>query len=390
MDITQIRQDTPGCGDKIFLNNAGASLMPRQVIDVISWYLQKESMLGGYKVAEEQSELINGFYTEVAALLGCQPHNVAFAHDATDAYAKALSSVAFKSGDTVITSNDDYVSNQIQFLSLKQRYGIRLERINNLENGDLDLEHFYKLATRFKPRLVAITHVPTNSGKVQNVEAIGKVCKAQNIIFLVDACQSVGQLVVDVDRIGCDFLTATGRKFLRCPRGTGLLYVSDRMLHENYAPLFVDGRGAVWTEENEFRLEPTALRFQLWEQPYALIAGMAKGLAYANSLGTKNIENYNKLLMTRLRLNLTGVKGVRTYDNGSVTCNILTWRKEGKTLDQIKQVLDKNGVYYSISTLHWGLIDFRRKDIDWVVRLSPHYFNTMDEMDRVSEIIDGI
>lgn len=379
--------DIPNYGNKIFFNNAGSSLMPLSVRKTIKEYLDKELEIGGYKLVDNREEAIEQFYTEVAQLLNCQPRNIAFAHDATDAYIKALSAIPFEKGDIIITTNNDYSSNQIQFISLQQRYGIEIKRISSLENGDLDIFHFQRLLEEKTPKLVAITHIPTNSGLIQNVEAIGNYCAQLGILYLVDACQSVGQLSVDVQKIKCDFLSATGRKFLRGPRGTGLLYVSDKVLDAGYAPLLIDGWGAKWTDVNQFTMLSTAKRFETWERSFALVVGLAEAARVANKLGMTNIEQYNAQLRSYLYEQLSQIKGVQQYDYGSKKANLVTFRKENTELAHLKTHLDAHQVYYSVSTLNWGLIDFKEKGVEWVIRFSPHYINTKEEIDRVAEII---
>lgn len=390
MNIDQIRADTPYCQDKLFLNSAGASLNPLIVNQRVKAYLDEEEKIGGYKLADLHEAEIATFYEEAATLLNCGAHNIAFTSDATISYVKALSSIDFKLGDVIITSNDDYSSTQIQFLSLQQRRGVQIYRINNLENGDLDLDHFKDLVDQYHPRLVAIAHIPTNSGLVQDVEAIGEVCAAKDILYLVDACQSVGQLHVDVQKIKCDFLSTTGRKFLRGPRGTGFLYVSDKALTAGYSPLLIDAFGGTWTEPDVFSVDKTAKRFQTWEKPVAFLLGLKEAIRYANDIGISTIESYNAKLMTYFRQQLSAVSDVSIYDKGSRTCNLLTFRKAGKTLEQMQEHLDKHQVYYSVSTKEWGVIDYGRKDIEWTIRLSPHYFNTVEEMDQVVGIIESM
>jgi len=390
MNIKKIRQETPNCQDKIFLNSAGSSLTPQHIVEKVKEYLDEEEKIGGYKLADIRVAEIEQFYEAIAKLVGCQAHNIAFAHDATDAYIKALSSIRFQPNDVIITSNDDYASSQIQYISLQQRYHIQIVRINNLENGDLDIAHFKELVAKHRPKLVTLAHIPTNSGLIQNVEAVGEICEQEDILFLLDACQSVGQLALDVKKIKCDFLSATGRKFLRGPRGTGFLYVSDKVLKGGYAPLFIDGYGATWTGVRDFTMQASAKRFQTWEASYALIIGLKEAAKYANAIGMQNIQNYNEQLMHRLRTNLSSVEGIRMYDKGSKTGNLLTFQKAGKSLEETKAHLDQHTVFYSVSTVEWGVIDFDKKDVDWVIRFSPHYFNTIEEMDKVSEILEQL
>lgn len=387
MNIDQIRKDIPRYGEKIFLNSAGSSLMPSSVVQKINDYLRDEQEWGGYYLADTRADEIADFYRQAAQLIGGRSHNIAFTHDATDAYTKALSSVHFKPNDVILTTDDDYASNHIQFISLKKRFGIQIFRMKNLENGDLDIADFERLAETYQPKLVTVSHVPTNSGLVQNAEAIGEICDREGIVYLVDACQSVGQLDVQVNHLKCDFLSATGRKFLRGPRGTGFLYVSDRLLNEDYAPLMIDGGGAIWKDEDHYEVLETARRFETWEKPYALLTGLTEALRYTNQVGIGDIAAYNRQLMQRLRKNLTNVSGAKQFDKGSRKCNILTFRKEGRSLKMIKEKLEQNNVFFSVSNLEWGVLDFKKKGIDGAIRLSPHYFNTLEEMDQVSEII---
>ncbi len=390
MNLEKIRQEIPYYGNKIFLNNAGSSLSPSVVTKKIQGFLHQEELFGGYKLEEIQTRQIATFYEQAAKLLNCKEQNIAFAHDATDAYIKALSSIPFKKGDVIITSSNDYASNQIQFISLQQRYGVVLKRINSLNNGDIDLTHFQELVQEQRPSLVAITHIPTNSGLIQDVAAIGEICHQLEILYLVDACQSVGQIAVDIQKIKCDFLSATGRKFLRGPRGTGLLFVSDRVLASKMSPLLIDGWGAKWTGLNEFAMKPSAKRFETWERSYALVVGLAEAIRYANEIGMDIIEECNKELQDQLRNKLRKIDGVSLYDKGSQMANLITWRKAGIDLEELKTHLDDQEVYYSVSTLEWGLIDFKDKGVEWVIRFSPHYFNTMTEMDKVAGILDAV
>lgn len=390
MNIDRIREDTPYCQDKLFLNSAGASLNPLIVNQRVKAYLEEEEKIGGYKLADLREAEIETFYEEAAKLINCGARNIAFTSDATISYIKALSSIDFKSGDVIITTNDDYSSTQIQFLSLQKRRGVQIRRINNLDNGDLDLDHFKQLVDELNPRLVAIAHIPTNSGLVQDLEAIGEICADKEILYLVDACQSVGQLHVDVQKIKCDFLSTTGRKFLRGPRGTGFLYVSDKVLAAGYAPLLIDAFGGTWTEPDSFSIDKTAKRFETWEKPVAFMLGLKEAIRYANTVGISTIESYNNKLMTYFRQQLSTVSGVSIYDKGSKTCNLLTFRKTGKTLEEMQEHLDKHQVYYSVSTKEWGVIDYGRKGIDWTIRFSPHYFNTAEEMDQVVGIVESM
>jgi selenocysteine lyase/cysteine desulfurase len=387
MNIDQIRKDTLGCSDKIFLNSAGASLMPNSVLDKTIDYLKEEEQFGGYFVANKYANLISQFYTEAAKLINAKEQNIAFASSATDAYAKALSSIPFKNGDSIITTDDDYVSNQIALISLKKRLNIAIYRIKKLPNQEIDLEELETLVKKHQPKLVAVTHIPTNSGLIQNVEAVGNICAAYDILYLVDACQSVGQLVVDVQQIKCDFLTATGRKFLRGPRGTGFLFVSDKALDLKLAPLFLDMKDAIWTSFDDFELGNTAKRFEFWEQSCASIIGLTEAISYANAIGLATIQSYNKALSATLRTLLSTNTNLRVLDEGVNLSSIVTFHHQKMSLSELQQLLSNHNIYYSVSHKSSALIDFTRKNVDWALRFSPHYFNTAQEIEKVAAIL---
>ncbi len=390
MDIQALRNDTPGCSLHTHLNNAGASLPPLPVSQVMHDYLTEESLHGGYEVAAKHAEDITGFYNATARLLNAQPCNIAFASSATDAYFRALSSIPFEPGDVLLTTDDDYVSNQIAFLFLQKRFKIKLVRAAKLPEGGVDPQSMEELMEKHQPKLVAVTHVPTNSGLVQDVEAIGQLCRDRDIWYLVDACQSAGQMPLDVAKIGCDFLAATMRKWLRGPRGAGFLYVSDLALGACFEPIFPDMAGAVWTSPDKYELEPSAKRYEQWEKNYALVLGSKLAMEYATNLGLAAIEKEVTGLAAYTRSQLSALPGVRVLDKGAWKCGIVTAHFDGKNPAEIKKALDGANIHAGIGTPINAQIDFTEKGVGWALRLSPHYYNTKNEIDRAIEVLSGI
>lgn len=386
LEVTQLRADTPGCAGNLFMNSAGASLMPQPVVSAMMTYLQEESQLGGYEVERLRMSQITQFYDEAARLLHTRPGNMAYAYSATDAYTRVLSAIPFSVGDTILTTTNDYVSNQLAFLSMQKRLGVQLLRINDLDNGDLDLDHLEELIRVHRPALVAITHIPTNTGQVQPAEAVGALCRHYGVWYLLDAAQSTGQLPLDVARIQPDFLNATGRKFLRGPRNTGFLYVSDRVLEAGLAPLHIDRRGATWTGPEEYTVQAGARPFE--PQEISLLrVGLTEALRYANQVGMESIVERNRQLMQRLRAGLQAIDGIQLMDRGAVQSNLLTFHSPRQPLAKLETALRQERVVFTIQYPHFALLDFWRKQVDWLIRLSPHYFNTEDEIDQVVDVI---
>lgn len=391
IDINKVRTDTPGCSNKLFFNSAGSSLPPKLVTESMVAYLQEEEMIGGYALADQKASEIREAYHEVAALINTSPDHVAITFNATDSFARALSAIPFVAGDTILTTTQDYVSNQIQFLALQKRFGVKLIRVPGNDEGDLDLMKFEALYKEHKPRLVAVTHVPTSSGLIQDVDAVGRICaNDENCYYLVDACQSVGQLVVDVEKIQCDFLSATTRKFLRGPRGCGFLYISEKVLQQGLEPLLPDLYGADWVEENQYLPMSNAQRFELWEFQYANVVGLREAARYANNVGMKAIEETGLAISGRLRDSLQAISGVNILDKGTNLSNIITLRKAGVSQGDLEKHLNQHGVYFSVGRARNALLDAKNKGVDWFLRISPHYFNTEEEANQLVDIIDAM
>jgi selenocysteine lyase/cysteine desulfurase len=376
-----LRNDTPGCREKIHFNNAGASLMPGPVIESIENHIRLEAALGGYEAADNVEKEISGFYESAAKLLNAKASNMAFTSSATNSYARALSCIPFERGDTVLIANEDYISNQLAFLSIQKRWGIQLIRAASRPEGGVDVDDMKRLMDAHHPRLVSLTHVPTNSGLIQPVEEVGQLCRERGIPYLVDACQSVGQFPVDVQKIQCDFLSGTFRKFLRGPRGTGFLYVSDSLLKRNWEPLFIDMRGADWTADNEYKIRTDARRFEEWELPYALVLGSKAALDYAQSVGLENIQAKNRILCERFRKGIGLIKGLALLDLGNECSSIITVSIPRWQPKSMLEALRKRNINTSISYRDYAVIDFGKKGVDWALRVSPHYYNTETEID---------
>ncbi len=384
--ITELRKDTPGCDERTHFNNAGAALMPRPVIEIQKSYLDKEAKMGGYEAADASVDEIAGFYSAMGELLGCGAHNVAFASSATNAYARALSCIPFKAGDKILIANEDYISNQLAFLSLERRLGIRLLRADSSPEGGVDIESLRALMDAHKPRLVSMTHVPTNSGLVQPIEEVGKMCRERNILYLVDGCQSAGQLPIDMKTIGCNFFSGTFRKFLRGPRGAGFLFISDNILSQEIWPIYVDMRGANWTDANEFSVRKDAGRFEDWEFPYGLLLGSREAVKYALKVGIAEIEKRNSTICAKIRQGLTDL-GLRVLDKGKRLSSIITVNLPGKDPREVLSQLRKKRINTAVSYRDYAVIDFDAKGVTWGLRISPHYYNTEEE---VALLLQGI
>jgi selenocysteine lyase/cysteine desulfurase len=383
------RMDTPAAlGGRIHLNNAGAALMPKPVVGAILDHLRRECEMGGYEAADAAGAEIAAAYEAVASLLGARPRNVAFVENATVAFAQALSAFDFEPGDVIVTTRNDYISNQLMYLSLEQRRGVRLVRADDLPEGGVDPQAVKERIAAERPRLVAVTWVPTNSGLVQPVEEIGAICERAGVPFLVDACQAVGQLPVDVAALRCDFLTATARKFLRGPRGSGFLFAADRVLAAGRYPLWVDMRGATWQDADRFAVAPDATRFENWEFAWALVLGAGEAAAYAARADVAAAGAYAAELAALARERVAAIPGARVLDRGERLCAIATVAFDGHDAGDIVAGLREQAINTSATRRAYAVLDMDEKGADSAVRIAPHYYNTKREIELLASALE--
>ena len=390
LDLARWRSDTPGCSGLVHLNNAGAALVPRPVRDAVLGHLALEETLGGYEASDAQVEPIQQAYADVARLLGTNARNVALVQNSTVAFAQAISAFDLAPGDVIVTSRSDYASNQIMYLSLARRRGVEVVRAPDAPEGGVDPEAVRKLVALRRPALVALTWIPTNSGLVQPVEAVGRICREAEVPYLIDGCQAVGQMPVDVGRLHCDYLAATARKFLRGPRGLGFLYASDRMLDAGAHPLLVDMHGATWIDADAFELTPDARRFETWEFAHALVLGLGAAARYALQIGLDTARDRARELAEYARSRLAAVPGVRVLDRGPELCAIVTVAVAGRDTQDLKLELRRRGINTSSPHREDAVIDMDEKRADSALRISPHYYNTIEEIDTAVETLGEI
>ena len=383
--VEKWRGDTPLVATgRIHLNNAGASAMPRSVVDRMLEHLRLESELGGYEAAAVAASEIASVRALVAELVGSAERNVALVENTTAGYALALSAFDFAPGDVVVTTHNDYVSNQLMFLSLARRRGVQVVRAEDLPEGGVDPQSVRELLVRRRPALVALTLVPTSSGLIQRGADVGVACAEREVPYLVDACQAVGQLAVDVRELRCDFLCASARKFLRGPRGIGFLVVADAMLDQGRAPLFADLQGATWTARDAYELRADAKRFENWEFPYALVLGLGAALRYArDEVGVELGGARAAWLAAYARRRLAELEPVRMLDRGERLGAIVALELRGRDAGATMLALRRRGIHTGALDRPGALLDLDAKEATTALRVSPHYFNTVEEIDRL-------
>lgn len=386
IDIEKVRLDTPTCENVLHFNNAGSSLMPVPVYVALQRVLTQENELGGYEAERLAQEDIQAFYSEFAALLNAEPSEIAFIENATRAWDMAFYGLSLGPGDRVITHASEYASNYLALLQQSRRLGFEIDLVPSDETGQIDV-HALDRMVRPDTKLIAITHVPTQGGLVNPAAEVGKIARKHGCLYLLDACQSVGQIDVNVEEIGCHVLSGTGRKFLRGPRGTGFLYVRKSVL-DHVDPPFVDLLSATWTEENRFEFVEGAKRFENWESYIAGRVALKEAVKYARGIGLPNIETRVTQLGQTLRDALSQINGVKVRDLGKKKCGIVTFTKTGLDPQQIAERLRAQQINVSVSKMTSARLDLEPRQLSSLLRASIHYFNTEEEISRFAEAVE--
>lgn len=387
-DLARARAETPGCAEVAHFNNAGSALPPQPIVDVVLGHLQREARIGGYEAEAEAAERLAAVYDELAALLGCDADEVAVVENATRAWDMAFYSLPFGPGDRILCARAEYESNVIAFLQVAQRTGATVDYVPNDEHGQLSVAALREMVDE-RVKLIAVTHVPSNGGLVNPVEEIGAIARDAGITFLVDGCQSLGQLPVDVRRIGCDMFSATGRKYLRGPRATGVLYVRRELIGELEPPL-LDLHAARWVAEDRYEIRPDARRFENWEYYVAGKLGLGAAARYARGWGLEAIAQRVGALAARMREGLAGVDGVHVHDLGERKCGIVSLTVDGLSSTDVKDALAQRAINVSVNPRHYTLFDMDARGLSDLVRASVHYYNSEDEVDALLDALAAI
>ncbi|MBT3789866.1 MAG: aminotransferase class V-fold PLP-dependent enzyme [Alphaproteobacteria bacterium] len=387
-DIVRARRETPGTEHVLHFNNAGAALMPEVVSEAVSRHLQLESDIGGYEAAARAARPLARVYDAVAELINGHTSEIAIVENATRAWDMAFYGMTFAAGDRILTCRTEYASNYIAYLQVARKTGAVIEAIPSDESGQIDVAALADMIDD-RVKLIAITHVPTNGGLVNPAAAVGQIAKSARIPYLLDACQSVGQMPIDVEEIGCDMLSATGRKYLRGPRGTGFLWVRDTML-ERLEPPFLDLHAASWTSATDYELQPDAKRFENWEGYVAGRAGLCAAVEYASRWGLEASYARIQTLAASLRNKLESLPGVTVHDIGAEKCGIVTFQKSGHDVEDMVEHLHDQSINVSSSSTFSTRLDMEDRNLDVLLRASVHYYNTDAEIERFCEVIEGL
>ena len=390
IDVTRARAETPGVQNVLHFNNAGAGLMPQPVLDALTTHLQLEANIGGYEAAAATLVQQENTYNAIARLLNAKPEEIALVENATVAWLMAFHAMIknFKPGDKILTVEAEYATNYITYLQVKRDYGLEIVVAPSDETGSVDVAALESLIDD-RVKLISMTHIPTNGGLVNPAAAVGVVAKKAGVLYLLDACQSAGQVPLDVAQIGCDALSVTGRKYLRGPRGTGFLYIREDLAN-SLEPPFLDLHAAKWTGAETYKVRPGAKRFENWEFYVAGVIGLGVAVDYAMSFGMDAIHARLAGLAEQLRGQLNTIPGVRVTDIGREKAGIVTFIKNGLDTQDIREKLGQQKINVSSSNRNSTLLDMDKRGLAQIVRSSVHYYNDEDEIARFCEAVEAL
>jgi len=386
-EIDRARSVTPGCAvaDHIHLNHAGSSLPPQVVLDAQIGHLEAEGLHGGYEAAAEALDRRLAVYDSIARLIGAQPSEIARTEHATAAWNAAFWSVPMAPGQTILVHDHEYGANIVAFLIAAERRGVRVDRVPSDRHGQVDVDAIADRLARHEVALVSLTHIPTNGGLVNPAAEVGSLTRAAGVPFLLDACQSIGQRRIDVDEIGCDLLAATGRKYLRGPRGTGFLYVRASIL-DRLQPSQPDHHGTSLEAGDRYEWAPGARRFEYWEHSVAGWLGLGAAVDHALSWGMDRIEATVAERAEELR-SMLAEAGFEVYDEGVVQSGIVTTATPVVPSERLQEILAEHHIaatYTEAGSSRW---DVERRGLPNLLRLSVHYTTTPAELEATVAVL---
>jgi len=385
LDLDILRRQTPATAQLIHFNNAGAALNPDPVTAAVFEHLHLEQRIGAYEAAVVAEAKIENFYTAFATHLNCQPSEIGWAENATHAWNSVFHAVAFQPGDRIVTGQSEYASNYLALLHLAKQRQVHIDVVPNAASGQICLEGLER-ALNGNVRLLALTHVPSQCGVVHPAAEAGRLARTHGILYLLDACQSAGQLALDVEALGCDMLTGTGRKYLRGPRGSGFLYVRASRLH-SLQPAWVDMHAAQFTGAHTYRLRDDARRFENWECFVAGKIGLGVAVDYATAIGMDVIELRVRALAASLRDSLRAIAGIAVHEQGDDLSGIVTFSSETEAPEALQRRLLSHQINTSVVRLRNNLLDLGQRGLGDLNRASVHYYNSEDEIQRFSEAV---
>jgi cysteine desulfurase / selenocysteine lyase len=384
-DVAAARAATPGCSDRAFLLSAGSSLPTETTLDAVVGHLRREAEVGGYRAADEAHDALQRGRADLAALIGGEPSEIAYVPSDSVAWMKAwwgwVVGGNVPDGSVVLVDRLTYHSHYAALVQTQAIVDFDIRVMPSLPDGTVDLA---SLDVGDDVNAVCATMVGTHCGNVNPIAEIGAA--APGVPLFVDGCQALGQLEIDTRTLGCHVFTATGRKFLRGPRGSGVLWVAAELV-DRFQPPGIDATSTDWTTRAGLSTRPGIGRFEEYEVSYASMVGLASAARQAVAIGMTAVEARVTGLADMLRAGLGRIDGVTVHDTAEQRSGIVTFTVAGVEPDTVVEIADRHEITINASTASWAALDMHAKELVSVVRASPHYFNTEEELERLVHVV---
>lgn len=363
-----------------YFNHAGASLMSQSVIDTVVAHLQLESRIGGYAAAMQQQSAMDQVYARAAQLLNCDTDEIALTDSHSRGWRDVLSCLQFSKGDRILVSHSEWGGNYAALTHMAQRSGASLEIMPATTTGEVCLKSLAHMLDD-RVRLVSLTWLPANGGLIQPAAQVGALTRAAGIPFFLDAAQAVGQLPVDVRALACDVLTTPGRKWLRGPRGTGLLYVRRAFLSALIPPV-VDHFTAPFAQ-GCYTLRDDARRFETSEAGIAARLGLGQALEEALTQGIDHIQLNIVAKSQLIREALAQLPHVQLRDTGVHQSGLVSFTFDHLSPKTALTRLHELGVEVASNGVAFTPLDMQARGLTDILRASVHTINTEGDIARL-------
>ncbi|WP_334161250.1 aminotransferase class V-fold PLP-dependent enzyme [Achromobacter insolitus] len=380
--IEALRAQTPGTQTTVHFNHAGASLPSAATLQAIQAHLQREATQGPMEAGVASRELTEKARALAARLLNADPAEVALTGGNSPGWGAAFAALEpWLPGDRILVGRHEWGGNLAVMRLKAQRAGATLETIPSDDSGCVDAQALEAMLDE-RVRLIALTWLPANGGLINPAAAVGSVARRHGIPYFVDAAQAVGQLPVDVAQIGCDVLSGAGRKALRGPRGTGLLYVRRGFL-DRLTPAFVDTHSAPLGADGEPVLRPDAARLESAEASLALRCGLANALQEALDIGLPAIRARIDATAESLRAELAAIPGITVLDQGRERSGLVSFNVAGQDAVSVQRAMAAQGITIGSNGVPYTPLDMQARGLTQIARASVSYLTNDAEIDRL-------
>lgn len=384
MDLARLRAETPGIDRVLHFNHAGGSLPPQPVLDTVLAHLQREAVSGPIEAGIAATPALEEARAEAAALIGAEAPEIAFTGSATQGWGLALAGLLLKAGDRILVGRQEWGGNLTTMQRAAARTGAAIEVIPCDDTGRASPEALAAMIDD-RVKLLSLTWIGANGGLINPAAEIGRVARAAGVPYFVDAAQAIGQIPVDVAALGCDVLVAPGRKHLRGPRGTGLLYIRQGFL-DRLDPPYHDARTAAWTPDGP-RLQDSAVRFEAGDFPMALRLGLGAAIRYARAIGIDAIRARLDTLAQGLRGRLAAIPGVVVHDLGIERAALVSFAVAGVEPAELRRRLAAEGIAIAVNGVAYTPLDMTARGLGDICRAAVSYLHTEAELDRLADAV---